>query len=284
MRKIAHIINPVIVKEASDLYAAQPVTFETMRRAREFAKGTVEVNLLTAQFPEDRPLVPEGFKATPDLGRSVLEMGSFAKKRKLPLLRDILDRLYDASEGAEYLVYTNVDIALMPHFYLAVDRFVEEGFDGFVVNRRTIPDRYKGVDELPLMYMDIGKPHPGHDCFVFRRESYPSFNIGGVCVGASLVGRVLLFNVFCHSKSFKEFGDEHLTFHLGDDRAWTSPELSDYAAYNLKEALAAARSLEERLGPLAGRPFLAPFVRDLENNRQGALGRLVGKLRGATRG
>ena len=38
MLKIAHIINPAKIKKTSDLYLAQPVTFETMRIAKEFAK------------------------------------------------------------------------------------------------------------------------------------------------------------------------------------------------------------------------------------------------------
>ena len=39
MNSIAHIIHPVMVKPPSDLIIAQPVTFETMRIAREFAEG-----------------------------------------------------------------------------------------------------------------------------------------------------------------------------------------------------------------------------------------------------
>lgn len=278
MRRIAHIINPVIVKETSDLYGAQPVTFETMRLAKEFARGEVEVELLSAQFSEDRQFLPEGFRPTPDLDRSVLDMGSFEKKRKLPLLKDILDRLYDASAGADYLIYTNVDIALMPHFYLAVGKFIEDGYDGFVINRRTISDRHKSVQAIPLMYMDIGKPHPGHDCFVFRRDAYPRFSIGGVCIGVSLVGRVLLFNAFCHSGKFKEFRDEHLTFHIGDERSWKSGGFSDYAAYNLREALCVTRELEKEFGPLGKNPFLAPFVQDLKQ------GSIMGRLKSAIKG
>jgi hypothetical protein len=53
MRTFAHIINPVIVEPTSDLYVAQPVTFETMRIARDFATGQVAVKLLTTQYPED---------------------------------------------------------------------------------------------------------------------------------------------------------------------------------------------------------------------------------------
>ena len=127
MRTIAHIINPVIVQPTSDLYVAQPVTFETMRVARDFARGKVGVQLLSTQYPEDRAFVPDGFTATPDLERSVLDLASFGIKRKLPLLRDIVARLYEAAPEAEYLIYTNNDIALMPYFYLAVNALIDSG-------------------------------------------------------------------------------------------------------------------------------------------------------------
>jgi len=110
--KIAHIINPVKVEKTSDLYVAQPITFETMRRARDFAAGRVEVTLYTAQFKEDREFIPSIFNKTRDLERSVLDLGTFKIKRKLPILKDILDRLFQASD-ADYFIYTNTDFGLM---------------------------------------------------------------------------------------------------------------------------------------------------------------------------
>jgi len=43
MLKIAHIVNPVKVDISSDLYFAQPITFETMRTAREIACGKMDI-------------------------------------------------------------------------------------------------------------------------------------------------------------------------------------------------------------------------------------------------
>ncbi|MFZ2196370.1 MAG: hypothetical protein WAV13_01465, partial [Thermodesulfovibrionales bacterium] len=235
MRKIAHIINPVVVNEKSDLFIAQPVTFATMISARDFARGKVDVFLYTAQFPEDRPLVTADFRATPDLERSVLDLGPFRKKRKLPFIKDILDRLYEAAPESEYLIYTNVDIALQPQFYVAVNAFIDEGHDAFAINRRTISKQYQSVEEIPLMYSEEGESHPGWDCFVFKREAYPRFILGDICVGANLIGTVLLFNLLCTSRNFMEFKNEHLTFHLGDDREWKTGEYSDYAAHNLRQ-------------------------------------------------
>jgi len=222
---------------------------ESMRVAREFARGRVDVTLLTAQFREDRPVVPDWFGLTPDLDRSVLDVGHFRLPRKLPLLVDILDRLYAASEGAEYLVSSDLDISLLPHFYVAVDKIVDTGYDAFVINRRTISDRYRTVDELPLMYAEVGEPHEGHDCFVFRRDAYPRFRLGLICYGMPWEGRAFIWNVVCHAKRFREFTDSHLTFHIGSALGWLKPEYADYFAHNQTEALKIMAELERECGP-----------------------------------
>jgi hypothetical protein len=250
MRSIAHIINLFTVKPTSDLFIAQPITLESMKVAQAFAHGQVEVTLFSAQYPEDRSIVPNGFQLTGDLDRSVLEVGTFRLKRKLPFLVDALDRLYEAS-GAEYFIYTNNDIALMPHFYVTVNQFIEEGYDAFVINRRTISAKYQSPAQLPLMYAEVGEPHEGHDCFVFRREVYPQYKLGAICIGATWIGRALLWNLICHAKNFKEFTEEHLTFHVGpgNDRMLGAEEYADYRAHNKREAAKIMVELERQCGP-----------------------------------
>jgi hypothetical protein len=247
--KIAHIVNPVNVPLTSILGIAQPITFETMRTARNYAVGQVDVDLYTAQFPEDHPAVPDDFMPTPDLDRSVLDMGSFQQQRKLPLLRDILDRLYHSAVDADYLIYTNADIALMPHFYVAVQALLQEGYDAISITRRTIPNRYTTTDQLIVMMAEVGINHPGHDCFIFRRDVYPLYQPGGVCIGARWVGLTLIWNLALHAQKFEEFTDKHLTFHIGDDQAWNRPELADYVAYNRREARQVQSLLAAQFSP-----------------------------------
>ena len=235
MVKLAHIVNPVKVGEGSDLFFAQPVTFKTMEVARDFAKDFgVEVELFSAQYPEDHEIVPETFIKTPDLGRSVLDFGEFKKPRKLPLIQDILDRLYQNTD-AEYLIYTNVDIALMPNFYTTVSQFLEQGYDSFCINRRTISKNYTQVKEFPLMYSEVGKKHLGHDCFIFSSQIYPSYKFGKVSIGAIGLGRCFLINQTSWSENFREFDDRHLTFHIGNDKVWKSQEYDNYKFHNLEE-------------------------------------------------
>jgi len=249
MKKIAHIINPVKVEPSSDLYKAQPITFETMKIAREFARGKVSVDLYATQYPEDKDIVPKYFMDAGDLLRSVLDLRYFRKKRKLPLLKDILDNLYKTSD-ADFFIYTNVDIALMPFFYLTIGKIIDDGLDGFVVNRRSIDDRYTGVEEIPLMYADNGKSHIGFDCFVFKRNVYSKYRLGSVCTGIPLVGAVLLWNVILYSKQFMEFKDAHLTFHIGNNRIWMDRKYSDYKDHNKNEAYSVLRMMKKEFGSL----------------------------------
>lgn len=248
--EFAHIVNPVLVDPSSDLFVAQPITFETMRRARAYAASRVNVRLFSAQYPEDRAAVPDDFDQTLNLDRSVLDICEFKFKRKLPLLADILNRLYGASD-ADYFIYTNVDIALQPKFYLAVHKFIQTGYDGFVINRRTIPGTYSAVEDLDMMYAEPGAPHRGWDCFIFPRKIYPQFKLFDVCVGASRAGLALLANQVAFSRQFGEFRDEHLTFHIGDVRSGRLKEFAEYDTYNTLELMRVLSALEMDRGPFS---------------------------------
>jgi hypothetical protein len=267
MKIIGHIINPVIVDKSSDLYRAQPITFETMRIARDLALDLVEVSLLTAEYPEDRALVPEWFQPTPDLERSILDIGTFRKERRLPLLVDILNRLYTAAPDADYLIYTNVDIGLMPYFYTAVKHMTEIGYDAFVINRRTIGKEHYDVQKLDLMYCEIGEKHPGYDCFVFKKSLYPTFKLGTACVGANWIGRVLIVNLICHADNFRIFDNSHLTFHIGDERSWQDPALNDLHEHNEKELHKILLEYQAE-GLFQDKPLIQRFLQDIERRQE----------------
>ncbi len=239
---IGHIINPVTVGRSSDLYTAQPITFESMRAAKEYVRGEIDVRQYAAFYPEDETLVPGFIEKTPVLERSVADIKPFKVERKLPLVGDILDRLYQACD-ADYYIYTNVDIALMPYFYSTVRQIIEEGHDGFLINRRTLTREYDSLDQLPLMYADPGEVHPGHDCFVFKRDIYPRFILGRCCLGVMRVARFIIANIIAFSRQFKEFKELHATFHLGDERSWNNPEYNDYYYYHVTELVGVLEQL-----------------------------------------
>lgn len=213
MLRLAHILNPVKTPDGSELAIAQPVTFESIRVARAFATGA-SVELFSASYPEDYPIIPPYFLKTPDLDRSVRDIPAFAGKKKLPFIKDILQRLYDSTD-AEWLIYTNADIALMPQFYAVVAHFIEAGHDAILINRRRISRTYHSVAELPQMYSDIGASHPGYDCFVFHRDLLAHFILDEICIGVPFIEVSLLHNIITHAARLKHIDDMHLTFHIG---------------------------------------------------------------------
>ena len=245
MNQIAHIIHPVIVGNSSDLIIAQPITFETMRIAREFSIGTADVRLYALQYhDEDRIPLPECFTRVPDLKRSIHDVKNFKHRRKLALIKDILDALYEACD-ADYLIYTNVDIALQPYFYRTVSNIINQGYDAFVINRRSIPDCYSTIDEIPLMYAETGEKHPGFDCFVFHRTLHDELNLGKICIGTTKIGVTLIANLICKAKKFNLFENSHLTFHIGVVREWQDERFNDYVEHNEREALRILTELKE---------------------------------------
>lgn len=233
MRSIAHIINPFVAEETSDLHLAQEVTIRSMNAAKEFAKGKVNVELMTAQYSEDRAMIPSGWTATPDLDRSMRDKGSFERDMKLPMLRDILERLYKNTSAA-YLVFTNVDIGVQPQFYTEIDRMINEGRSAFIINRRRIPEKFASADEMESIYAEKGKKHPGFDCFVFHRDLFPKFSLADVCTGVPFIGITLAQNVFCFGTNPKVYTEEHLTFHIGME-LFKKRASRDYFRYNRKE-------------------------------------------------
>jgi hypothetical protein len=232
--RLAHIINPVKASPSSTLFEIQNITFSSIRVAKNFAEShskDFHIDLFTTQYAEDHEIIPADFAKRKDLERSILDCATFTVPRKLPFLTDILAQLSDLS-NADYYIYTNIDIALMPHFYLAIRSYVEEGYCSFIVNRRTISENNINTLNLVTMYSEIGKKHQGYDCFVFKREILDSLILKKIVVGIPKVGLAFFVNLFCRSASFKVFANQHLTFHIGDDKAWKSEDYADYWKYN----------------------------------------------------
>ncbi|HWB63430.1 MAG TPA: hypothetical protein VG603_07970, partial [Chitinophagales bacterium] len=226
---LAHIINPVNAPAGTELARIQPVTFESIRAARDFAAGKVNLELWAVSYPEDQPVIPPIFQNAPYLQRAVTDVAKFEKPKKYPLLADIIKALYQAS-NADYLIYTNMDIALMPQFYLAVNGLLQQGHDALLINRRGISVYYKGVDELPLMYSDYGVPHPGFDCFVFKRSLAEKFILGNICIGIPFTEVSLTHNLIAFAQNLKLVDNLHLTFHIGTEVM--PPRSSEYYRHN----------------------------------------------------
>lgn len=235
--RIAHIVNPVPAGYDSDLYSAQPVTFESMRRAAAFAATQgIDVDLVAVRAGKDEISTPNGFLAAPSAATVVTQRASFRRPRPLPLLDSLL-KLGAKASSADWLIYTNADIAVLPHFYTFIAEKIRHGYDALVINRRTVDRERLDISNLNGLYSKIGERHPGFDCFVFRRDLLESFDLGDITVGVHLVGRVLLWNLLTHAKRPLLVDHQHVTFHLGDDNSGKSTGYLDYIEHNTLEAI-----------------------------------------------
>ena len=245
--KIAHIINVIEIREVNKsnyLDIAQPITIQSMVDAKTKTQDC-EVELFAIKNKFDNIKLPPEFKFTNDLERCCYDItDSLPQKKSFPLIGDILSSLFNASD-AEYFVYTNIDIGLLPHFYDFINREIKKGFDALCINRREMPkyinEKKIDINNFKILFSKKGKYHSGADCFVFRRESFMKMNLGNVFIGAPPIGAVLLNEVKKTSNNFRWINREYknfeqlLTFHIGSDKNWEQKN-NPYWAENIKQA------------------------------------------------
>jgi hypothetical protein len=125
------------------------------------------------------------------------------------------------------------------------------------------------------MYAELGEPHRGWDCFIFKRDLLKSFVLETICVGAPYVGLAFISNLIAFSENFREFTREHLTFHLGNDRPWHKGPYADCARHNQEQVLSILKELDSACG---GFPFQSPPGRYLFFQRNPILARVYDSL------
>lgn len=203
-------------------------------------EGT-RLDLGAVVFPHETDIAEAGMSVFSDLNRTICDLRSFAIPRELPLLFDILEAAIDLEDKEEdddeFIIFTNSDIHLMPHFYSAVEALINRGYESLILNRRTISRFPPDARLLPLMYSEIGIDHPGLDCFVFPKRIFRRFVRSEVCVGVPFVMRSLLFNMVAFSRRLLITNHAHFTFHLGNEMFWNDPKLQDYIDYNVAETM-----------------------------------------------
>lgn len=234
--RIVHCINPFQAPPESEHHRAQEVTLASMARARNVAHGAgspVDVTFakITHGDAFQSPLID--FHQAAELERSILDLGTFAIRRPLPLIMDILMAPQVAAD--DILIFTNVDIAVAPDFYGFVAALFARGADCAIINRRTISGAYHGPADLPIMACDVGTPHPGFDCFAMKGALRDDLMAYDSCVGIGGVMLPLVHQLLAGASKPVVLLDAHASFHLGDDKTWIDPALSDYTEHNRSE-------------------------------------------------
>ena len=158
-------------------------------------------------------LIPDHIKILDNLSSSVLDKGDF--KYKLTFIREIFKIGYENNIDADFLIYTDSDIALMPNFCSSINSLIRKEHDSIIVNRRDIKKKKKEIKDIPFMYSQVGVKHSGWDCYIIKTSDYKKFNFEDSIVGAVGDGEIIRANMINNSKNFIELTNEHLTFHLG---------------------------------------------------------------------
>ena len=246
--RFTHLLNPFNAKPGSEHDIAQRVTFQALRNAaEESTRAGIGVEVLAVVYPQDVAAAEAPARVVAELSRSVQDVHPMSPPRMFPLVSDLLNLAAQHGQG-DYIVFTNVDISPQPFLYKVLDELMKSDPQrAVIVNRRTIPRVISDPAEISLAYREAGNSHHGHDCFVFPRAWVPRFILNDVCIGAPWWDYALLANLDALSE-FRMFTYLHqrLTFHLGDDRAWTA--LSSYDAFNQQQVLAVIEALETRHG------------------------------------
>jgi len=243
-----HIINPFPCPENSEHGIASKITYESLRIAVEEAqKHGIQVEVNAVVLPGDEIAIKAPAKLAGHLGRTVQDIHPLSPKRPFPLIVDILRTGAESSE-CDYLIFTNMDIAVQPDFYVQLHEIVAKRFEPgtpFTVYRRNISSHYNSVEQLPEMYRQPGQVAYGYDCFVFPKSYVAQLDLGSCCIGAAHFD-YLLFIALDAVSGFrvKRINDLPLTFHIGNDIAWSSQ--INYIEHNLAESLAAIQRMRRR--------------------------------------
>lgn len=213
--RFVHIINPVGANENAELFTAQEFTFQTTVAAKKYAleKG-INVQHLAVFTPGNHCALPNEYTVLPELKRTSADMVKTSKK--LPVFKDVLEKLHEHSD-ADYLIYSNLDICLMPNFYVAVEGLIQEGHDAIIINRRVVSSEHFTKKNLDLMYSELGDIHSGYDMFIFKKSLFTKFILKDIFIGVPPIGSDLFYNFFVFAENPVLKTQEHLTFHIGKD-------------------------------------------------------------------
>jgi hypothetical protein len=212
--RIAHLINPVNVTESSNFYKYQQITFKSIVEALNYTKSVSDIKLFYTKFSDEIIDIPDTFTQLSDLQGSIFDVTQKMHDKKLPFIKEIFDKFKETG-SPDYYIYTNADIALMPYFYEVLKEYILKGHDAIVINRRRICSLHAETTSLSELYANIGKSHPGFDCFIFKADLLKKFNLGKICVGIPFVEATLINNIAAFSTNPLFVANAHITFHIG---------------------------------------------------------------------
>ncbi|MCX6199785.1 MAG: hypothetical protein NTY88_11290, partial [Bacteroidetes bacterium] len=209
----AHVINPVSADENEELFTTQQITVQSMLAAKKYFELPNNIRLCSIAKKEIVAKCHPDFFVLPNLQRDISDVLP-GQRKSLPFLKDILQAAGNHT-SEDYIIYTNLDIALMPYFYSTIATYVAQGHDAIIINRRLLHNKFASQKNLNMLYAEAGRVHTGYDCFVMKRSLLSKFILNDICLGAPPVCNDLFYNIFTFAENPILLTDKHLTFHIG---------------------------------------------------------------------
>lgn len=243
-----HVLNPFPAKSGSEHAVASAITWDSLRTAVDHARSAgVQVYCRAVVLAGDESAVEAPASSIAQLGRSVADVAHLTPRRTLPLVGDIL-KVGAKDVQTSHLIFTNMDISVVPTFYTRLRAMIAQpdmGFDvPFTVGRINIDARLAD-GPIERMYAAPGEPGKGYDCFIIPISMVEQLDLGHSCIGAAHFDQLLFMALDAVSgHRVRHLNNSGLTFHLGNNIAWSA--MLDYVEHNLAEALSAIERMKNR--------------------------------------
>ena len=267
--RLLHVINPFSADNRS--VASQRMVMASIECARAWIDyvepAHVHVSVVSIFGDNEGPfMLPATFsRATTTLRKSAMDVldneakRNLTRRRSLPLLKDILRIGHqEAYEKYDYVIFSNADINVMPHFY-AVVRAMLQCHKTFFINRVEIPEAqvtnpaqfHLGptvsnlIPNLPIDLDSIhmafeyttkfAQLHPGYDCFVVATDLLDKLvdKVGNVFVGYPPAGSILAEAARSVDRMCVTARRVPATFHVGSRNGeWQGGDAAQYISLN----------------------------------------------------
>jgi hypothetical protein len=99
----------------------------------------------------------------------------------------------------------------------------------------TMPDIPMYGEHTFIASLEVGRKHPGFDCFVFPAAWVSKLVQTTSCVGIPHVMRPLMYNLVALSHRLLILKEAHLTYHFGDDRPGFADQFKAYVDHNISQ-------------------------------------------------
>lgn len=211
--RITHLISPFSCPSESEAAWIQQMSIDSILAASQTCTEA-QLTLASTCLKDEEKSAPAFGERLSSMTRNSRDLG-LSELSPRPLLNDLISKLSEVQ--ADAYIYTNMDIGLMPQFYSYVVQQLNKGHDALVINRRRLAHKHSQSSSLAELQSDLGRSHPGFDCFVFKAELLPKLLLGDLILGVPFVEVSLAHNLFALASKPLYVPDAHLTFHVGGD-------------------------------------------------------------------